>query len=253
MLVEPHGASAESFRILRTNLDFVNLDRGARSIMITSALEQEGKSTTVANLAVAYARTGRRVALVELDLRRPSIGRFFGIGESHPGVMNVATGRSTLSEALVEVFRTTGADWSTNGSDGHLGLNGVTKVLVAGKTPPHPGEFITAGLAVVLEELSANFDLVLIDTPPLLSVGDARALSARVDAMVVVARLGLVKRTTLRDLAHALQMSATVKLGYVATGAEVEEGYGDGAYGYYGDRRHVYGSHLETEKEASIV
>jgi Mrp family chromosome partitioning ATPase/capsular polysaccharide biosynthesis protein len=253
MLVDPHSSSGEAFRIFRTNLDFVNLDRGARSIMITSALEQEGKSTTVANLALALARAGSRVALVDLDLRRPSIGRFFGIDESHPGVTSVAVGSATLSEALVEVFRTTGADWNTNGSRSHLGPNGVVKVLVAGQTPSDPGEFITNALAVVLEELSEHFDLVLIDTPPLLSVGDAMALATRVDAMVVVARLRFIKRPTLRELARALHMCATVKLGYVATGAELEEGYGDMGYGYYGYRRRLYGSTLETEKEASIV
>jgi capsular exopolysaccharide synthesis family protein len=253
MLHDAHGSSAEAFRILRTNLDFVNVDRGARSIMFTSSREQEGKSTTVANVAVALARAGRRVALVDLDLRRPSIGRFFQIDESQPGVTSVAVGSATLSEALVEVFRTPGVDWTTNGSGSHLGPNGVVKVLVAGQTPPDPGEFITAGLAVVLDELSESFDLVLIDTPPLLSVGDAMALSARVDAMVLIARLGFIKRPTLPELARALHMCATVKLGYVATGAEQEDGYGDMGYGYYADRRHMAGSTLETQKEASIV
>ena len=92
--------------MLRANLEFVNLDRGARSIMVTSALEKEGKSTTVANLAVALARAGQKVALVDLDLRRPAIASFFGIPYSDPGMTNIVVGSSTLEQALVEVSRT---------------------------------------------------------------------------------------------------------------------------------------------------
>ena len=90
--------------MLRSNLEFVNLDRGARSILVTSALEQEGKSTTVSNLAIALARAGKRVALVDLDLRRPAIGEFFGIGSLHPGVTNVVLGQVPLEQALWRSF-----------------------------------------------------------------------------------------------------------------------------------------------------
>ena len=244
MLVDPQGASAEAFRMLRTNLDFVNIDRGARSIMISSALEKEGKSTTVANLAVALARSGNRVALVDLDLRRPSIARFFGIRPSQAGVTSVALGRSTLLQALVEVYRNTTPQVSgSNGNGRYERSEGVLKVLAAGELPPDPGEFInTAALAKVLDELQEAFDVVLIDTPPLLSVGDAAALSPRVDAMVVMTRLKAVRRATLQELSRALRTCATVKLGYVATGAELEEGYGDGGYGYYGYGSRPYAS-----------
>ena len=254
MLVDPHGSSAEAFRIFRTNLDFVNLDRGARSIMVTSAVEQEGKSTVVANLAAALGRSGRRVALVDLDLRRPSIAGLFGIDSSHPGVTNVALGRCAVSEALVEVHLTTGADWSTNGSESRQDPSGILHVLAAGQVHADPGEFVNLpALASVLEDLTERFDLVLVDTPPLLSVGDTIALSSRVDAMVVVARLGLVRQPTVQELARALHMCATVKLGYVVTGAELEDGYGSLGYGYYGPSRRMHGSAFQTEKEGSIV
>ena len=91
--------------MLRANLDFANLDRGARSIMVSSAIEREGKSTTVANLALAFARGGRSVALVDLDLRKPLIGTFFDIDRAHPGVTSIVFGRSTARDAIVEVFR----------------------------------------------------------------------------------------------------------------------------------------------------
>ena len=107
MMADPRGHQSEAFRMLRSNLEFVNLDRGARTILVTSALEQEGKSTTVSNLAIALARAGKRVALVDLDLRRPTIGAFFGIGSLNPGVTNVVLGQVPLEQALVEVFHAT--------------------------------------------------------------------------------------------------------------------------------------------------
>jgi Mrp family chromosome partitioning ATPase/capsular polysaccharide biosynthesis protein len=252
MIADPQGTDAEAFRMLRTNLDFVNLDRGARSLIISSALEQEGKSTTAANLAVALARAGNRVALVDLDLRRPAVGRFFGINGGQPGVTSVALGRSSLLQAMVEVFRQPAAGPATNGNSGHERREGVLKVLVAGDPPPDPGEFInTPSLLEILDQLQEAFDLVLIDTPPLLSVGDAAALSPRVDGMIVMTRLKVVRRATLQELSRALHTCATVKLGYVATGAELEEGYGEGGYGYYG-----YGGKPYTSthaREESIV
>jgi Mrp family chromosome partitioning ATPase len=132
---------------------------------------------------------------------------------------------------------------ATNGAPTEGSLNGAPTegsltMLVAGPTPPDPGEFIaTARVGNLLRELADEFDLVLVDTPPLLSVGDARVLSASVDAAIVVTRLGLVRRPTLDELGRALQTCPTVKLGYVATGTQGEDGYGYGGYDYgYGDR-----------------
>jgi Mrp family chromosome partitioning ATPase/capsular polysaccharide biosynthesis protein len=233
MTVSPNSADAEAFRMLRANLDFVNLDRGARSIMVSSALEKEGKSTTVANLAVALARAGQRVALVDLDLRRPAIAGFFAIPYSHPGVTNIVVGSSTLDQALVEVSRTPSDGVDATHADGNgVGSNGgggVLKVLTSGRLPPNPGEVVKAKrLTDALAQLSQAFDFVLIDTPPLLSVGDATALSAHVDAMITVARLRMLRRPVLVELARTLDTCSTIKLGVVVTGAEAEPG----GYGY---------------------
>jgi len=102
MLTEPRSIAAEPVRKLRTNLEFLNLDRNLRTILFTSSIQREGKSTTVANLAVALARAGRRVALVDLDLRRPYLNRFFRLPPS-PGITDVALGRYELSAALSQV------------------------------------------------------------------------------------------------------------------------------------------------------
>jgi Mrp family chromosome partitioning ATPase/capsular polysaccharide biosynthesis protein len=236
MIAAPHGAHAEAFRMLRANLEFVNLDRGARSIMVTSAVEKEGKSTTIANLAVALARAGLNVALVDLDLRRPTIAGFFDIPYAQPGMTNIVLGSSTLDEALVEVNRTPSASGDATHADGNgassNGSAGVLKVLTSGRIPPNPGEVIKAQMLTgALEQLARSFDFVLIDTPPLLSVGDAMAVSPHVDAMITVARLNVLRRAVLAELARALETCATIKLGVVVTGAEAEPGYGSG-YGY---------------------
>ena len=243
MVASPHGSQAEAFRMLRANLEFVNLDRGARSILVTSALEREGKSTTVANLAVALARAGHNVALVDLDLRRPAIAKFFGIPDSHPGVTNIAVGSTTLDRALVEVGRMprSGQRAAQGNGDGAAGSAGTLKVLTSGPLPRDPGEVVNAKrLTSAIAELAQRFDFVLVDTPPLLSVGDAMTLSAHADAMITVARLNMLRRASLNELARALETCPTIKLGVVVTEAEAEPGYGYGGYEYHRSSEREY-------------
>jgi succinoglycan biosynthesis transport protein ExoP len=241
MLTNPSGAEAEAFRMLRTNLAFSLIDRDVRTIMVTSAVEQEGKSTSVANLAVALARGGQRVALVDLDLRRPYLGRFFGLDGAR-GVTQVALGHVDLHEALVPFVADGSGGWDVGSSqaaeatNGGRRVDGMVLVLPAGALPPDPGEFMaTQALADVLARLREETDFVLIDSPPLLHVGDALALSARVDAVVVVARANLVRRGVLEELRRVLDGIPAQKLGFVLTGAEEEAGY---QYGYSSPYQH---------------
>jgi polysaccharide biosynthesis transport protein len=229
MLDEPSSGGAEAFRMLRTNLDFVNLHGDARSLMVTSAIEGEGKSTTAANLAVALARAGRRVALVDLDLRQPALDRFFGL-EGRFGFTDVVLGKVPLVEALAQVAVSDAAPIAAaNGAPG-----GVLCVLPSGPLPPNPGEFVESPRgAELLHELRESFDVVIVDSPPLLHVGDAMTVSARVDAIVLVVRLDLLRRRMLDEIARLLQSSPAQKLGFAIAGAEGDEaGYGYGAYGY---------------------
>jgi succinoglycan biosynthesis transport protein ExoP len=241
MIADPSGHQAESFRMLRTSIDFVNLDRKARVIMVTSALDQEGKSTTIANLAIAFARTGRRVVLVDLDLRRPALGRFFRLN-GREGLTNVALRERSLDEAIKYVAiepegAVTGAGSGSVNGNGSGTIEGVLELLLAG--PPHPGagEF-TASNAVgeILDDLRERADLVLVDAPPLLQVGDAVTLTARVDALFVVTRLKTLRRPVLKELARVLDACPGEKLGFVLTGAKFEEGYGYAGYRYDHDR-----------------
>jgi Mrp family chromosome partitioning ATPase/capsular polysaccharide biosynthesis protein len=260
MLSNRTGPDAEAFRILRTNLDFVNLDPGARSIMITSALDEEGKSTTIANLAIAFMRAGRRVVLVDLDLRKPAIGRLFGAPSDVPGLTNVLLGSVDLQRALRPVLGGDldfgGASDGPNGSSGAVGngresASGSLTILPSGLVPPDPGEFIaTASIPNLVRELTERFDLVLIDSPSLLSAGDARVISASTDAMVVIARLRTVRRATVEELRRGLGTCPTLKLGYVVTGAELEDEYG---YGGYEERFYYPGAPARRREQEAML
>jgi non-specific protein-tyrosine kinase len=237
MLEGPAEVDAEAVRRLRSNLELANLDVNARVIMVTSSVSGEGKSVTVANLAVALARSGRRVVLVDLGLRKPAVGRLMGIGY-RPGLTDVAIDRITLERALVPVrleaaepiklasrsrARRDPEEPSPVGPD----AAGQLRVLPAGFLPASPGELVgTRAVANILEELREEADFVLVDAPPLLAVSDALTLSTRVDALLVVVRLGVVDRPMLRELSRQLDVSPARKLGFVVAGAEVLEGYG---------------------------
>jgi succinoglycan biosynthesis transport protein ExoP len=242
MLEDALGPQAEAIRMLRTNIDFSNLERGAKTIMVTSAVEEEGKSTTVANLAVAAARSGKRVVVVDLDLRRPFVAKLFGLEDGAPGVTDVALGEIALDEALVRVPiadqpETPRRRRGKTQAQPAAALKAVMHVLPAGASPPNAGEFVgTRALGEILDELSFTADLVLIDAPPLLHVGDAMTLTARVDAAILVTRVNVVRRDMLGEVRRLIDASRADWLGYVATGVEEDDdyryGYGQG-YGYH--------------------
>ena len=246
MLSDPNDVDAEAVRRLRTSLELANLGTEAKTIMVTSPAAVQGKSTTIANLAVALARSGQSVALVDLDLRQPVIASYFG-AESQAGVTDVALGRAELEDALVRVripAPTTRARGMPGAAAGRL------RVLTAGPPPPSPGEFVgTKALAQILERLRAEYDYVLIDAPPILAVGDAMTISTRVDAMFAIVRLGQTDRQTLRDFARGIHSSPAVKLGFVLTGVEAREMYGAGNYGYVAARGSQDGQEQPTLRE----
>jgi succinoglycan biosynthesis transport protein ExoP len=228
MIREPQSVEAEAYRMLRTNIDLVNLDLKAKTIMITSAVEGEGKTTTASNLAVAYARAGRKTILLDLDLRRPSVDAMFDL-PMKPGVTTVALEETTVAAALHEIEI----------GDGVRGVEGSLHVLTAGTIPPDPGEWVgSRGLAGVLTALRKRADIVIIDTPPLLHVGDAMALSDRVDAMIVVTQLQRVRRGMLTEVRRLLDRAPAALLGFVVIGTPSGSSY-DGAdyagrhYSYY--------------------
>jgi tyrosine-protein kinase len=269
-LADPQSIDAESFRKLKTSLEFLNLDREARTIMVTSALPREGKSTTIANLAVAFARSGRKVALVDLDLRRPFLHRFFHTGAGL-GITDVVSGTETVAGAL-RPLTLTGAGFSTsppsrNGrrrassrSTEAVASTSTLSLLPAGTIPADGQDSLVdllenVRLSSVLDELADQADLVLVDAPPLLAVGDALALSAKVDAIVLVLHSG-IERPVVHELARQLQSSQAPVLGFILTGiaADGADAYRyayDYGYGYeYGRKEPSENAATRSERRA---
>lgn len=233
-LDRPGSADAEAFRIVRINLELSLISNPLRSLMVTSAVTGEGKSTTIANLAVALARAGQSVILVDLDLRRPSLARQFSL-EDRPGLTNAALGQAELSDAIHEISLGDDDDDVEVSSLARRG--GALRVVPSGPLPPVASEFIgSARLQDILDTLRDRCDLLLFDAPPVLGVGDALTLGARVDGMFLVARLDLVTRPMLKELKRTLDSKTQRILGVVVSATEDEPGYAYG-YGYgYGYR-----------------
>lgn len=175
---------AESFRVLRTNMQYIEVDNEQKVFVVTSSLPEEGKSTTAVNLGVTLALTNQRVALVECDLRRPLIAKRLGL-DGAIGTTSVLIGKVGFRDAMQDY--------------GDTGL----KVLACGPIPPNPSELLQSkAMETLLAQLRAEYDVVLLDAPPLLPVTDAALLAAQTDGAMIVVRHG---KTTHDQLAHAVE------------------------------------------------
>ena len=192
--VRPQSQMAESYRALRTSLLLTNLGAPPKVIMVTSALPQEGKSTTSINCAIVLAQKGVRVLLIDADLRRPSIHKTLGMGP-RSGLSNVLTGSTTLQQAITRTP-----------------ILPNLHVLPAGTPPPNPAELLAStNMKDVLAQLREEHDHIVLDTPPTLSVTDAVVLSPRADAVVLVIRSGQTTKQALRRSRDVLmQVNAKV-------------------------------------------
>ena len=213
---DPNSTTAEAYRILRTSIQFMGLDRSVRIIQVTSANAGEGKTTTLSNLAVAFAASGLRTVVVDCDLRRPRLHAFFRVANT-TGFTSVLLGNVGLTKALQPV----------PGQERLL-------VLASGPLPPNPSELLSSRrTAELFQSLSSQADVVLVDSPPCLPVTDALVLSQRVDSTILVTTAGT---TTQKAAARAVEMLLQVNAplaGAVVNGVSVESGYGRYAYGYY--------------------
>jgi polysaccharide biosynthesis transport protein len=240
MLTDPNSSDAEAYRLLRTSID-VGDGHDCQMVMVTSGIAAEGKSTVAANFAVANARAGRHVVLVDLDLRRPSLGRFFALSTqrgitdlvvgdrnidqvatkltfdqatSLAGARSHVSGRAPRTKAAALQPRVTGAS-----ANGHAAAAGLLEVIGSGTEVSNPGEFFTTPeLDVVFERLRARASLIVIDAPPLLLAGEALTLSAKVDGMLVVSRVNMLRRDHVRQLRQTLAAAPALTIGLVVTG-----------------------------------
>ena len=200
----------------------VNAERRAQVILVTSAVEGEGKTTTAANLALAFARAGHSTVLLELDMWRPALHRMFGF-KSRVGLADLLLGRATLDEVMVRAD--TGAAVADaaarNGGDPGIGR---LHVLPAGVSPSHPSDLIALpALTDVLASLRVRVDVVILDAPPLVQGGDGIALAAKADGVLIVTRLAGVRREGLQELRRRLQDIPVPALGVAVTDAERDD------------------------------
>lgn len=189
----------EGFRALRTNVEFLAADGSAPVFVITSAGPGEGKSTTAANLAIAFAQSGSRVALVDGDLRMPRVADYFGI-EGGAGLTDVLAGRLTASDALQR--------WG----------GGALFLLPSGTIPPNPAELLgSAAMSSLLADFRVAFDIVIIDAPPVLLVTDAALLAGRANGALLVVAAGKTTVPRLRAAVDSIDKVGATILGTVIT------------------------------------
>ncbi|MFP7834836.1 polysaccharide biosynthesis tyrosine autokinase [Marisediminicola sp. LYQ134] len=226
--VDPRSPRAESFRTLRTNLQFLDVGRTDRSFVITSSIESEGKSTTGANLAIALADTGSRVLLVDSDLRRPKVADYMSV-DGTVGLTDVLIGRADLQDVI--------QPWG----------RAKLFVLPAGQVPPNPSELLgSSAMSKLIAEFNRAFDVVIYDTPPLLPVTDAAILAKNVGGAIVVVAAGRTHKNHLKGAISALDNVGAAISGIVVTMLPTKgpDAYGYGRYGY----GYEYGA--EEEKPA---
>jgi capsular exopolysaccharide synthesis family protein len=207
----PHSRRSEAYRQVRTNLEFAAGDDPPRSFVITSAGQGEGKSTTVANLALLISRAGKRVAIVDADLRKPTLASFFN-ASSEVGLSDVLSGQTPLMSALQSI------------------AGEKIAVLASGATVSRPSELLSSvAMEDVLERLRADYDLVIVDTPPVLAITDALLVGKHTDGMIVISRMRRTTRSGLRRSIEAVERVHARLLGVVINAAMESE---DKRYGY---------------------
>ena len=220
-LLSPKSTIAEAYRSLRTNVDFLATEQSLKTLVTTSASLMEGKTTTAINLAVTMAQIGKRVLLVEADLRRPFVHHAFGIPRD-PGLAEVIAGNRDWRECVRTV---------KDLMHGPLGVENITAIpnidklhiLTSGAPPTHPAEFLNSDrMGTLIATLRQEFDLVIFDCSPVLPVTDAAILAPKTDGVVIVYRAGRTPRSALRRAKSVLEHVRGKVLGVVLTGVRAE-------------------------------
>lgn len=233
------GAS-EAYKLLRTNLVFSMADEeGCRVIGVTSALRGEGKSTTSINLAYSLAQSGKRVLLLEADMRIPVMASILRL-EDTPGLSQVLAGMTALKDAIHPVPT----------------LRNVS-VLPAGEIPPNPSELLSSKrMEIILEALLSVFEYIIIDLPPINAVSDSLAISRLLSGMIVVVRQDYCDQQSLAEAMQRMELLEVKVLGFVLNGAEStpKRNKKYGTYGYYKQGQgYAYGYGKKETRAAAPV
>ena len=245
---DPQSTLAETYRTLRTNIEFVTVEKGDKTMMVTSSTSGEGKSTVTANLAMTMTQLGKRTLLVDSDLRKPTVARMFGL-DKEPGLAEVIVGNYEWREVIRTV---------TDIVTGGIGMEDLMKtqgisnlhIITSGAIPPNPAELLNSGnMMEFIKEVSEVYDIVLFDAPPVLHVTDAVILGKKVDGVLVIYKAGDIPRTSLKRTVNLLNSVEVDILGIVLNGirAEISADYYDFGYSSY------YGYGTEEKEEATWI
>ena len=215
-LLNLNSSISEQYRTVRTNLQFaVAGDQPLRSMAVVSSGPGEGKSTSSANLAVVFAQAGRRVLLVDADMRKATVHKTFGLS-NEVGLSNLVSGQQSASS----VIQPSGVD--------------NLSVMTAGPTPPNPAELLNSHrMNVVIEELYQMFDLIVFDLPPVMTVADGLIMASKTDGTVVVIREGVTRKDSIIEAKNRLIQAKARILGVIYNGVEQMN---ESSYYYYSDK-----------------
>lgn len=206
---------AEAFRTFRTNLDFINPDEPLQRILFTSSGPGEGKSTTASNTAISYAQTGKKVLLIDCDLRKPVMHKVWEVSNMQ-GITNLLVDQSMMVEDVIQKSTVANLD-----------------ILTCGPIPPNPVELLgSRRMSSLIGEFSKIYDMILFDTPPLISVTDAAVLSAQVDGVILVVAAGKADRGMVQKVKQLLNNVNARILGVVLNRVQIQKNY-EHYYYYY--------------------
>lgn len=207
---EPKSIAAESYRTLRTNIQYSSFDKDYKVIMVTSSEPGEGKSTTSGNLALCLAQGDKKVVLIDCDLRKPSIHKKFKVSNI-VGLSDVIIGKEELVAALHR-------------------YNKNLVILTSGKIPPNPSEMLSSkAMTALIENLKENFDYIILDTPPVQAVTDSQILSTKADGSILVVRSEKTKKESVQNAIGLLKKVNANIIGTVLNGVDNSKN----KYNYY--------------------
>ena len=213
-VTKPNSVIAEQFRTIRTNIQFSMIDKDLKTIIFTSSGPFEGKSTIAANIAAVFADQGKKVVLIDADMRKPTVFRTFNL-QNNIGLSTLITSRNIEISEVVQHIEDANMD-----------------IIASGTIPPNPSELLNSNrMNEIIEELEDIYDLILFDMPPVVSVTDAQIMATKTDGVVFVVRRNIAHKEDVTQAKKLLDMVQANVLGVVFNGAEKKT---DRSYSYYG-------------------